>query len=356
MGEPPNPPGAEVGGERALPGAGTMAPDTDRDPDQRLRAALEASTRTEASLTALMRAVEQVTTGVSGAQQANERLTVELATARELLADATQQRRQTEEALARLRAEWQRERQFMIDEQDRFLAGLLSEHEEALAALRREMHERRGQAGAPVPPAEKATLPGLPRAPQPEPELLELRAELGSLQMERQRSRELMRRVQAQRDEAQELADRLSRECQESKAEIERLSALLDAPLDTAGLGAPELRKEQRAIPGLRTRRTEPQHWAAADPAADAHQRATAPPLAEALEAALLASRKSSPPSLPAVEPDPTVESNMAGPPPTPLLRKHDPRRRAIGGYSVRPEEVQPERIAARPGSKPSRS
>jgi hypothetical protein len=352
MAESPKPLGAGAGSERqpgppppsTVPAAGALAPDADRNPDQRLRAALEASTRAEASLSALMRAVEQVTTGVSGAQEANERLTIELATARRLLAEANDQRvaqaeraaelaarlRRTEQALVDLRNDSERERQFIIEEQDRFLAGLLAEHDEAVAALRRELEVRRGQSGEPVPGSQKKTLPGIPRGPEPAPELATLRAELGSLQAERQRSRELLRRVQAQRDEAQETVSRLTREREEAKAELARQT-------------------------GLHSRRTDPQPWKDPEATAAADQRATAPPDALALEAALLASRKPSPPSLPLVEPLVTVESGMAGPPPTALLRKHDPRRRALGSYSIRPEEVEPERVAARPDSKPPR-
>jgi hypothetical protein len=87
----------------------------------------------------------------------------------------------------------------------------------------------------------------------------------------------------------------------------------------------------------------------------DLHQRATAPPSADALEAALLASRKPSPPPLPVIDPGCTVETTISGPPP-PLLRKHDPHRRMVGGYSVRPEQIEPERIATRPASKPPRA
>src|SRR5262245_30016259 len=57
----------------------------------RVQAALAASTRTEASLSSLMRAVQTLTSGVSGAREANVQLVSELEQLREMLGNANQQ-------------------------------------------------------------------------------------------------------------------------------------------------------------------------------------------------------------------------------------------------------------------------
>ena len=61
--------------------------------EQRMQAALAASTRTEASLSTLFRAVRDMTEGLSGARDANEQLVTELGDVRRLLRQARHRHR-----------------------------------------------------------------------------------------------------------------------------------------------------------------------------------------------------------------------------------------------------------------------
>jgi hypothetical protein len=373
--EPPRPGRARAFDPAAAEAA--VATDAPADAEDRLEAAFEASTRAEASLSALMRAVEQVTSGVSGAQAANEHLAAELSRARELLGSTNEQRLALrnklaglEQALAQARSDAEHDKNFLIEEQDRFLAALLGEHEEEIAELRRQLHEAQSATGQP-PPAEKKTLPGVPKVSEPlEVNLALMRDELDRLKSERERSREILRRVQTQRDEAQGQVAILLRERDEAKAEILRLGALLEAPPElTAELRGEDARRLHPTPGPMRGRRTDPQPWRATPEfGTDLSQRATTPPPPEAQEA-LSASRLSTP-HLPLIEPDPspdelfaeplvpgaTVEEPSSRPPPLALLRKQDPTQRPLGGYSLHPEEIDTDRIDALPrSSKPPR-
>jgi predicted nucleic acid-binding Zn-ribbon protein len=365
MGE--NPDRGDAPAERAV---GLLA---GKDPDEALDAALEASTRTEASLSALMRAVKHLTTGVTGAQEANERLAVELENVRQMLASANEQRlafknrivtleetlRRNEQARFAERATAEQDRNFLVDEQDRFLAALLEEHDEQLERLKAEIAALRKAAE----PSEKPTLPGIPlpanhadyAAQSAGIELI--RRERDKLLSERDRSRELLRRIQEQRDEAQKQLDDLKRERDEAQSEVSRLSALLDAPPELcAELSAQNARRMHPTPRPLTGRRTDPQAGPnASDPVADEGMRATTPSPPSQLQAALAASRMSRP-ELPLVQP----QSPAAGtrdmatrPPPAALLRKQDPSQRPLGSYSVQPEEGD-RGLAPRPaGAKP---
>jgi hypothetical protein len=366
--EPPRP------GPKSPPDSGptlagtSVSPDSPRAADDRLQAALEATSRAEASLSALMRAVEQVTSGVSGAQAANEHLATELERARELLGSTNERRLALENKVTALEAalagseeavaEAQRDRTFLIEEQDRFLAALLGDHDEEIAELKREIFELRAASGQP-PTAEKKTLPGIPRAAEPvDANVAMMRDEIERLRTERERSRDILRKVQTQRDEAQAQVARLVRERDEQKAEIQRLAALLEAPPElTAQLRGEDALRAHPTPAHLRGRRTDPQVWRP-PPDPELSQRVTTPPPPEAFEA-LSQSRQSSP-HLPLVRPDPepppaqggpTVETPMSRPPPPALLRKQDPTRRPLGGYSLAAEEVEADRVPARPSS-----
>lgn len=104
--------------------------------EQTVEAALAASTRAEATLGALYRAIQQVTQGVSGAREANDQLASELHRVREMLAASNEQRLVFMNQVSLLEqqlADARSDREFLIQEQDRFLAGLLEEHEAAVA-------------------------------------------------------------------------------------------------------------------------------------------------------------------------------------------------------------------------------
>ena len=68
------------------------APPTQGAKENELGAVLAASTRAGASLSALYRAIQQVTDGVTDARQANEHLTQELSRVREMLGASNEER------------------------------------------------------------------------------------------------------------------------------------------------------------------------------------------------------------------------------------------------------------------------
>lgn len=206
-------------------------PSDPRFANERVQAALAASTRTEATLSGLVRAVQEVTSGLNGARDANEQLARELGRVREALAASVDEKTALEVQLSslvverdhalreveRAREDAERERSFLIEEQDRFLTAVLDEHEQALARLRAERDELSARLSSEQRGREKTTAPGLKRARRGElptnvdtlqQELSEARLALDKLWAERTRALETLRRLQAQRDEAQQaLAD-----------------------------------------------------------------------------------------------------------------------------------------------------
>ena len=229
--------------------------------DAHLQAALAASARAEANLSSLFRAIQHLGTGVGGAREANESLTVELEALRELLGTANEQQRLFERKVAELegvldrsRKEHQRERTFLIDQQDSFLVTLLDEQEAELKRRDGDLEmlrgrlaelERRQLPSAPSQP--QLRLPGLPAparesipAPDSDAEVelkqaelaenVELRRTAQKLAEDRERARETVARLQTQRDEAQTAVARISKERDEALHEIIRLKSELGGP------------------------------------------------------------------------------------------------------------------------------
>jgi hypothetical protein len=205
-------------------------------------------------LTGLFRAVQQLGNGVGGAREANESLTIELEALRDMLSAASEQQHtyerklgQIEAVLDRTRKEAERERSFLIDQQDTFLVKLLDEQEAELKrrdgdieALRRRVAEleHRQLVTAPPPPlaidsltviepsrVSEAPLSALDRAERDE---LERTAQ--KLSEDRERARETVARLQAQRDEAQAAVVRISRERDDAVQQIHRLKSELGGP------------------------------------------------------------------------------------------------------------------------------
>lgn len=113
-----------------------------------LETALAESARTEANLNLLLRALEQIVSGASAARESNSMLSRELDGLREHLARsgademALRQRvRLLELAVDRARREAALEREFFLEQEDAFLAELLTDHEREVAELRRRLAE-----------------------------------------------------------------------------------------------------------------------------------------------------------------------------------------------------------------------
>jgi hypothetical protein len=180
-----------------------------------LEAALAASSRSEASLSTLMRAVRDLSAGVSGAREANVQLMREMECLADMLGGANERQLALrnrvvflERALEKANAEASAERAYILDQQDTFIAGLMDDHEEVVAELRKELEAARAR------PSERPAL-----APELEKELATLRSELGltrgdveKLLHERERTRETLLKLQAQRDEAQAAVVKATRE------------------------------------------------------------------------------------------------------------------------------------------------
>ena len=209
------PPGANF--EEML-GQATPVPSLSHPGDQYFRIAIDASTRAGSSLSELSKMVGELSSSVVGVKRANEQLSQELTTLRALLGSANEQQLGAQRRVAELqqevlavRAEGERERKFLIDQHDAFLAALIAEHDEALAA-------RRGQGDIPRVDADSSDL--VQRLMQAE----SLRAQA---EAECERVREALAEVCAQRDGAQALAEKRERERDELRAEASQLRARL---------------------------------------------------------------------------------------------------------------------------------
>ena len=203
----------------------TAAPSLSNRSDQHFRAALDAGTRAGSNLSELSKIVSELSGGLSGAKQANEQLVEELGTLRAMLASTSEQQRglrhrvaeleqelaASRQELAASRQEDERERRFLTDQHDDFLAALIEEHEEAL--LDRSADADTTRLGSEVSDLAQRLV----------------QAESARLLAEREqaRAREALSKAQAQRDEAQARADKRERERDELRAEASQLRARL---------------------------------------------------------------------------------------------------------------------------------
>lgn len=196
----------------------TPIPSLENSSDQHFRAAVDAGSRAGSSLSELSKIVAELSGGLSGAKLANEQLVYELSTLRAMLGSANEQQLALRHKNALLEQEVlsvqtaaQRERDFLTEQHDDFLAALLEEHEEALAARASQDDTRRmspdaGDLAQKLVQAESARLVA---------------------ENECARAREALTKLQAQRDEAQARAEKRERERDELRAEASQLRARL---------------------------------------------------------------------------------------------------------------------------------
>ena len=114
----------------------TPEPSLSNRSEQHLRAALDAGSRAGSGLSELSKLVSELSSGLSGARQANEQLVHELSTLRALLGSANEQQLSLRDRAAQLEQELmlsqsagERDRQFLTEQHDEFLAAILEEHE-----------------------------------------------------------------------------------------------------------------------------------------------------------------------------------------------------------------------------------
>ena len=126
-----------------------------------IEAALAECTRTEANLGSLLRGLTHLTAGATAAREANEALLQELDTIRQLLGRSNEHElslrtrvRALEQALENAERDAALARALLIEQEDLFLAELLTDHERELEALERRLLE-----------VQSAPPPALPQAP-----------------------------------------------------------------------------------------------------------------------------------------------------------------------------------------------
>jgi hypothetical protein len=204
-----------------------------RDSSAHLHAALSASGRAEASLSTLMRAIRDLSSGVSGAREANVQLLRELEAMSDLLGSANERQlalknrvNLLEQSLERAHIEAQRERAYILDQQDAFIAAMMEDHEQVIAELHRDVEAARNR------PSQRPTaFPDLPEtalsASAVHEELEAAKKVIEKLLSERDRAREALLKVQAQRDEAQEALVQIGRD--PSRPPQARISSSMNA-------------------------------------------------------------------------------------------------------------------------------
>jgi hypothetical protein len=160
-----------------------------------------------------MRAIRDLSSGVSGAREANVQLMRELESMSDLLGAASERQlalrnRVTllEQSLERAHVEAQRERAYILDQQDAFISAMMDDHEQVIADLNRELDAARHRSSQRPLIADLSSRLGDDSGVQSE--LEEAKQTVERLLAERDRARETLLKVQAQRDEAQaELVD-----------------------------------------------------------------------------------------------------------------------------------------------------
>jgi len=226
----------------ASPNPHARRPERRGDSDQHFRAALDAGTRAGTSLTELQRTLADLQKGVDSATDVNARLARELDALKALLGDAGGQQRALGERVAQLEQELgaaERERQFLVAQQDEFLKALLDEHEAELRA--------RDAGAAPSPTSGEIAALG--------ERLARAEARLSQAEQEAAQARAELAITQSARDEARNLAGKYALERDALRAEASRLRASLGVhrpstspPPPTSNARAPS----HRSAPALR--------------------------------------------------------------------------------------------------------
>jgi hypothetical protein len=111
-----------------------------------IEAALAESARTEANLNLLLRGLEQIVAGASASRESNSMLSRELDSLRDVMARSSaeemalrQRVRLLEQSVERARRDAALERAFFLEQEDAFLAEILTDHEREVAELRRRL-------------------------------------------------------------------------------------------------------------------------------------------------------------------------------------------------------------------------
>ena len=335
-----------------------------------------------------MRAIRDLSSGVSGAREANLQLLRELEGMADMLGSANETQLALknrvallEQTLERTHQEARAERAYILEQQDAFIAAMMEDHEQVLVELHRELESARAR-----PAGRTTTLPDFPGVAEPSEEK-DLRGALDAAERtieklfaERDRARETLLKLQAQRDEAQATVARLTRERDQARAEQSQ-SRITDAVRQA-------IPPSTTPLPGFRAAPTLPPPESprkpsagSVTPAAEASPSPSTGPVAvgsvrtrpvemplhpspppEELRAALHPpsstaptkppTRSFTPPGPPVVTMPPPTDATPTAPPPAPSVSR-EPGPRSGGGYSltnsVAPEHVPTSRVSRAP-------
>ncbi|HEX3851751.1 MAG TPA: hypothetical protein VHW01_12340 [Polyangiaceae bacterium] len=267
----------------------TPLPGLATESDARLQAALAASARAEVSLNGLFRSIQNLGSGVGGAREANESLTQELEALRDMLGAAGEQQMAfkqkvalLEQALDRTRKESERDRAFLIEQQDAFLVILIDEQEAELRRRDSDLETLRGRVAelerrVPASITNLAAAANQPTMPPPAPssgdhearrggditltsavspapseidraERAELERTAQKLAEDRERARETVQRLQAQRDEAQSAVARITKDRDDALQQVHRLKAELGGPRISSRPPSAESRRDSASF------------------------------------------------------------------------------------------------------------
>jgi hypothetical protein len=332
-----------------------------------------------------MRAIRDLSSGVSGAREANLQLLRELETMADMLGSANETQLALknrvallEQTLERTHQEASAERAYILEQQDAFIAGMMEDHEQVLVELHRELEAAKAR-----PPFRTTTLPDFVGLAEPSDEK-DLRGALDAAERtieklfgERDRARETLLKLQAQRDEAQATVARLTRERDQARAEQtqSRITDAVRQVIPPSNTPLPGFRVAPTLAPPESPRRPPGSLVPTADAPAASNSGAVAvaairtrpaeqpvhpSPPPEELRGALHAPTSTAPtappkrsftPPGPPIITTPPSDNAPTAPPPAPVPSQ-EPGQRASGGYSlnsVAPEQITTSRVSRAP-------
>ncbi len=200
--------------------------------EEHAQAALAACTRAEANLATVLRTIQHLTAAVGSAQDAKAEIVAELEQLRRAMASADEQQLTfkhriaiLEQALERSEREAARERAFLFEQQDAFIAGLWDEHEQQLGELRRRhatleqmLRESREENRALSSTATSAAA----RAEELTRKLSRAETDIGRLDADCGTALDALSRCQNERDQALALLTQMTRERDQLRADLAR--------------------------------------------------------------------------------------------------------------------------------------
>ena len=358
--------------------SGAPASGSDPPSELRVKEALAAKVQAESSLSGLQEAVEQA---LADSRLASTTLAAELERTREIVRAARKERDDAVATLEQVRADHAR----VLEEHDVFVADLIDEYEARLAGAEKPTFQTTSSAPDTLPETsdDRPTVPWANvandrsgDAQTRDAELQTLRDEKAALEEqnaalekdtakmrhEREKAREMLRRLMAQRDAAQEDVSQLTMERDQAREQVFELKARaveLQERIDRGQAGR-----------SVHSAQTEP---APSSAQTSAQTAPTAPPVIGDLSKTLPSSgdsratapvpshkRRTDPDPLastvPASRPRRFGERSRPTPPPVELQRAHvapeddsSPGSYSVSAEDIEPEEVEGVRISSRP-------